>query len=88
MAAQARAQQLPSNLSGLLSLEGQLQLQRTVQQLQQELQAVTKERDAAAQQLYELVRQADAAAAAVQETEKLKQQQAELQHKVRTYYSY
>lgn len=88
MAAQARAQQLPSNLSGLLSLEGQLQLQRTVQQLQQELQAVTNERDAATQQLYELVRQADAAAAAVQETEKLKQQQAELQHKVRTYYSY
>jgi chromosome segregation ATPase len=82
MAAQARAQQLPGNLSGLLSLEGQLQLQRTVQQLQQELQAVTKERDTAAEQLYDLVRQAEAAAAAVQETEKLKQQQAELQHKV------
>jgi lipopolysaccharide export system protein LptC len=53
-----------------------------VQQLQQELSVATKERDAAAEQLYQMVRQADAAAAAVRETEKLKQQQAALQHKV------
>lgn len=83
MASQARLQQLTGSLSGMLSTEGQLQLQRAVQQLQQELSAVSKERDAAAEQLYQMVRQADAAAAAVHETEKLKQQQAELQHKVK-----
>lgn len=83
MASQARLQQLSGSLSGVLGFEGQLQLQRTVQQLQQELSVATKERDAAAEQLYQMVRQADAAAAAVRETEKLKQQQAELQHKVR-----
>jgi uncharacterized protein YgfB (UPF0149 family) len=84
MASQARLQQLTGSLSGMLSAEGQLQLQRAVQQLQQELFALSKERDAAAEQLYQMVRQADAAAAALQETEKLKQQQAELQHKVGT----
>lgn len=83
MASQARLQQLAGSLSGMLNAEGQAQLQRAVQQLQQELSAVTKERDAAAEQLYQMVRQADAAAAALQETEKLKQQQEELQHKVR-----
>lgn len=82
MASQARLQQLSGSLSGLLSSEGQLQLQRVVQQLQQELSVVTRERDAAAEQLYQMVRQADAAAAALQETEKLKQQQEQLQHKV------
>lgn len=82
MASQARLQQLSGSLSGLLSSEGQLQLQRAVQQLQQELSVVTRERDAAAEQLYQMVRQADAAAAALQETEKLKQQQEQLQHKV------
>lgn len=82
MASQARLQQLSGSLSGLLSSEGQLQLQRAVQQLQQELSVVTRERDAAAEQLYQMVRQADAGAAALQETEKLKQQQQQLQHKV------
>lgn len=81
MASQARLQQLSGSLSGVLNAEGQLQ--RTVQQLQQELSAVTKARDAAAEQLYQMVRQADAAAAALQETQQLKQKQAELQHKVR-----
>lgn len=81
MASQGRLQQLSGSLSGVLNADGQLQ--RTVQQLQQELSAVTKERDAAAEQLYQMVRQADAAAAALQETQQLKQKQAELQHKVR-----
>lgn len=79
MAAHARLQQL----SSMLSMEGQLHLQRAVQQLQQELSAVSKERDAAAEQLYQMVRQADAATAAMQEAENLKQRQTELQHKVR-----
>lgn len=82
MASQARLQQLTGSMSGMLSAEGQLQLQRAVQQLQQELSAVSKERNEAAEQLYHMVRQADAAAAALQEAEKLKQHQAELQHKV------
>lgn len=81
LASQAGLQQQQS-LSGL-SFEGQLQLQRTVQQLQQELAAVTKARDAAAEQLYQMVRQVDEAAAVRQEVEAMKQQQAELQHKVR-----
>jgi hypothetical protein len=82
MASQARLQQLTGSMSGMLSAEGQLQLQRAVQQLQQELSAVSKERNEAAEQLYHMVRQADAAASALQEAEKLKQHQAELQHKV------
>lgn len=59
-----------------------LQLQRLVQQQQQELAAAVKERDAAAEQLYQAMRQTDAAAAAVHETERLRQQQKELEKKV------
>lgn len=57
-------------------------MQRLVQQQQQELQAAVKERDAAVEQLYQAVRQSDAAVAAMQEAEKAKQQQKELERKV------
>jgi type I site-specific restriction endonuclease len=72
------------NSSSKLSAEAVLQLQRSLQQLQQELAAAVQERDAAQEQLYQAVRRADAAAAALQDAEKWKQAQQEAERKVRS----
>jgi chromosome segregation ATPase len=79
---QQQQQQQRRQLSG--SLPGAQSPEARVQQLQQELAAVARERDAAAEQMYQAVRQADAAAAALREMAALRQAQAELQHKLDT----
>ncbi|KAF6251879.1 hypothetical protein COO60DRAFT_578244 [Scenedesmus sp. NREL 46B-D3] len=71
-----------SNTSSKLSGEAVLQLQRSLQQLQQELAAAVQERDAAQEQLYQAVRRADAAAATLQDAERWKQGQLELERKL------
>jgi hypothetical protein len=72
-----------SNSSSKLSGgDAVMQLQRSLQQLQQELASAVQERDAAQEQLYQAVRRADAAAAALQDAEKWKSEQQELEKKV------
>jgi hypothetical protein len=72
-----------SNSSSKLSGgDAVMQLQRSLQQLQQELASAVQERDAAQEQLYQAVRRADAAAAALQDAEKWKTEQQELEKKV------
>jgi DNA repair exonuclease SbcCD ATPase subunit len=78
---------LSGALSGSLSLAASIetvqQLQRRVAQLQQEVTVAQRERDAAGEQLYLAVKAADAGAEAAQKAEKLKQEYAKLEHKVR-----
>jgi predicted nucleic acid-binding Zn-ribbon protein len=79
---QQQQQWMHGNSSSKLSADAVLQLQRSLQQLQQELAAAVQERDAAQEQLYQAVRRADAAAAALQDADKWKQGQQEVNRKV------
>lgn len=79
---QSGRQQSLFSPGGKLSAEAVQQLQRAVFQLQQELAAAVQERDAAQEQLYQALRQADEAAAALQKADKLRQELQELEGKV------